>query len=64
MKLIHKKFIGKDTQIIMVYSKGRYTVSICINDLKNYCNQLYRIFNDKEEGERYYKGLCELEDQF
>lgn len=25
MKLIHKKFIGKDTQIIMVYSKGRYT---------------------------------------
>lgn len=40
MKLIHKHFIGHNTEIVMVYSEGRYTVSICISNLKDYCNQL------------------------
>ncbi|HBI1963693.1 TPA: hypothetical protein I0H53_RS13160 [Enterococcus faecalis] len=54
MKVIHKQFIGQDTEISMVYSKGGYSVSICIDNLKNYCSQLYRNFNNKEEAEKFY----------
>lgn len=63
MKLIHKHFIGHDTHIVMVYSEGRYTVSICISNLKDYCNQLYRNFEDLKEAEQFYLSLSELEEQ-
>lgn len=63
MKVIHKQFIGQDTEISMVYSKGGYSVSICIDNLKNYCSQLYRNFNNKEEAEKFYFSLIELKEQ-
>ncbi|EGO8615854.1 hypothetical protein CEF12_11650 [Enterococcus faecalis] len=63
MKLIHKHFIGHNTEIVMVYSEGRYTVSICISNLKDYCNQLYRNFEDLKEAEQFYLSLSKLEDQ-
>ncbi|EPH71006.1 hypothetical protein D929_02220, partial [Enterococcus faecalis 02-MB-P-10] len=48
---------------IMVESEGRYTVSICINNLKDYCNQLYRNFVDRKEAEKFYFDLIKLEEQ-
>ncbi|EGO9445314.1 hypothetical protein DQ172_13720 [Enterococcus faecalis] len=63
MKVIHKQFIGQDTEISMVYSKGGYSVSIYIDNLKNYCTQLYRNFNNKAEAEAFYFSLTELEEQ-
>lgn len=63
MKLIHKHFIGHNTEIVMVYSEGRYTVSICISNLKDYCNQLYRNFEDLKEAEQFYLSLSKLEEQ-
>ena len=63
MEVIHKQFIGQDTEICMVYSKGGYSVSICIDNLKNYCSQLYQNFNNKEEAEKFYFSLVELKEQ-
>lgn len=63
MRVIHKQFIGHDTEIIMVYSNGRYSVSICISNLKDYCNQLYRNFDDREAATEYYSSLLELKEQ-
>lgn len=63
MEVIHKQFIGQDAEICMVYSKDGYSVSICIDNLKNYCNQLYRNFNNKEEAEKFYFSLIELKEQ-
>lgn len=63
MKVIHKQFIGQDAEICMVCSKDGYSVSICIDNLKNYCSQLYRNFNSEEEAEKFYFSLIELKEQ-
>lgn len=63
MKIIEKQFIGNDNEILMVYHEGIYSVSICINNLKNYCNQLYRQFNSREEAQQFYLALIQLKSQ-
>ena len=63
MKIIEKQFIGHDNEILMVYHEGIYSVSICINNLKNHCNQLYRQFNSREEAQQFYLALIQLKSQ-
>ncbi|EGO7986221.1 hypothetical protein FEW53_002348 [Enterococcus faecalis] len=60
MKIIENQFIGHDNEILMVYHEG---ISICINNLKNYCNQLYRQFNSREEAQQFYLALIQLKSQ-
>lgn len=64
LKIVCKKLIGKDVEILVTKQWGIYSVSLCVMNLEaGYCNQLYRNFKDEDAALKYYSFLSELTPQ-
>lgn len=64
LKIVCKKLIEKDVEILVTKQWGIYSVSLCVMNLEaGYCNQLYRNFKDEDAALKYYSCLSKLTPQ-